>query len=270
MLLEHRRRLATSNSCEPSVHLSPFVGAYWSRAAFHDGRTMRVLPDASSYIIFELAGEIAGAAYLVGTHLQPILVELNGEVDRVGIRFRPGMASLLFGISARDLRHPVSGLHDAGIRLPSSLLDELSNADFRSRVGAIEEWLLDQLAGLKPPALAAQAETTRLLHAVIKGIGPRDLTEFTGWSERKTQRFFLKRFGASAARLRRLSRFRRSLAILEADDHAPRAIISTQLGYSDQAHMCRDFREFAGTDISSLLSERRSVGNVQAAGQSTI
>lgn len=265
-------RLATqSDICEPSLRLSPFVGAYWTRAAFHDGRTMRVLPDASSYIIFELAGEIAGSAYLVGTHLRPILVELNGEVDRVAIRFRPGMANLLFGISARDIRHRVSGLRDACIGLPLSLLDVLSKtADFRSRVDAIEDWLLDQLSELKPSALATQTETTQLFHAVIRGVGPRDLTELTGWNERKTQRFFLERFGASAATLRRWSRFRRSLAILEADDHPSRAIVSTQLGYSDQAHMCREFREFAGTDIGSLLSERRSVGNVQAAGQSTI
>lgn len=272
MLLEHGRKLATqSRICEPSARLSPFVGAYWSRAALHDGRTMRVLPDASSYIIFELAGEIAGSAYLVGTHLRPILVELKGDVDRMGIRFRPGMANLLFGISAKDLRNRLSGLSNACIRSPSSLLGELSEAhDFQSRVGAIENWLLDQLSELKPSALATQTETARVFRAVIRGIGPRDLTQLTGWNERKTQRFFLERFGASAATLRRWSRFRRSLAMLEAEDHPSRAIVSAQLGYSDQAHMCREFHEFAGTDIGSLLSERRNVGNVQAAGQSTI
>jgi len=78
---------------------------------------------------------------------------------------------------------------------------------------------------------------------------------------------FLARFGASAATIRRLSRFRRSLADLEARAHPSRASASAHLGYSDQAHMCREFREFAGTDIGSLLAERRSVGIVQAAGQ---
>jgi hypothetical protein len=137
-------RVATlSKSCDPNVRLNPFVDAYWSRAAFHDGRTMRVLPDASSYLIFELAGERAGSAYVVGTHLRPIVVELNGEVDRVGITFRPGMANMLLRVSARDFRDRVGSLRDARIRLPPSLLDGLSKVpDFRSRVGAIESWLL--------------------------------------------------------------------------------------------------------------------------------
>jgi AraC-like DNA-binding protein len=230
---------------------------------------MRVLPDVSSYLIFELAGEMAGASYLVGTQLRPILVKLNGEVDRLGIRFRPGMASLLFCVSAGDLRDRVAGLNEVHVQLPSSLLDELAGAPhFRSRVNAMENWLTDRLAKLKPSALAAQTVTDRLFHAVIRGAGPRDLSRLTGWNERKIQRFFRERFGASAATLRRWSRFHRSLARLEAAENPSRAIVSTELGYSDQAHMCREFREFSGTAIGSLLAERRSVGNVQAAGQS--
>jgi hypothetical protein len=232
---------------------------------------MRVLPEASSYVIFELAGEIAGSAYLVGTLLRPVLVELRGEVDRVGIRFRPGMASLLLDLSASDFRDKVAGLSAACIRLPPSLLDELSGAaDFRSRIGVLENWLLRRLSRREPSALAAQTETGRLFRAVMRGAGPRDLAELTGWNERKIQRVFLERFGASAATLRRWSRFRRTLSVLETANHSSRAMVATQQGYSDQAHMCREFREFAGTDIRSLLAERRSVGNVQAAGQSAL
>ncbi|HET8695910.1 MAG TPA: helix-turn-helix domain-containing protein [Gammaproteobacteria bacterium] len=264
--------LATqSHICNPSEALRPFVDSYWSRAAFDDGRSMRLLPEASSYVIFELAGEIAGSAYMVGTLLRPVLVELRGEVDRVGIRFRPGMASVLLGLSASDFRDRVAGVSDASIPLPLSLIDELAGAaDFQSRVGAIENWLLRQWAQLEPSALAAQTVTARLFRAVGGGAGPRDVAALTGWNERKTQRLFLERFGASAATLRRWSRFRRALAALEAADRPTRASVAARLGYSDQAHMCREFREFAGTDIGSLLAERRSVGNVQAAAQSAL
>lgn len=229
---------------------------------------MRVLPDASSYLIFEFAGKMAGSAYFVGTQLRPILVELDGQVDRVGIRFRPGMANLFFGMSASDLRDRVASLNDACIQLPTSLLDEFSaRPDLRSRIDAIDDWLSRRLSKLEPSALEAQIETTQLLRAVIGGVGPRELRMLTGWNERKTQRYFRERFGVSAATLARWSRFRRSLAILESERRQSRAILSAQLGYSDQAHMCREFREFAGTGIGSLLAERQSVGNIQAAGQ---
>lgn len=229
---------------------------------------MRVLPDASSYILFDLAGETAGSATIVGTLLRPVLVPLRGEVDRVGITLRPGAAHLLFGISARDLRNRVVGLRDVSARFRSSLLDEVSAAvDSRARVAIVEDWLLGELERLRPSTLARHAETSRLFQAVDRGAGPRALEGLTGWDERKIQRAFLTRFGASAATLRRLRRFRRTLAVLEAGDHPTRASVSTQLGYSDQAHMCREFREFAGTGIGSLLAERRNVGIVQAAGQ---
>lgn len=229
---------------------------------------MRVLPDASSYIIFDLAGEMAGSAYVVGTLLRSVMVPLRGEVDRIGITLRPGVANLLFGIAAKDVRNGVVRLDDVCARWQPSLLEELLAArDFRERIGLVECWLLGELARLEQSALLMHSETNRLFHALERGAGPRALTELTGWNERKLQRFFLTRFGASAATLKRLTRFHRSLAVLEAETQPSRASVSADLGYSDQAHMSREFREFAGTDIGSLLAERRSVGNVQAAGQ---
>jgi AraC-like DNA-binding protein len=264
--------LATqSRIIAPDVRLRPYVEAHWCRTAREDGRTMRVLPDASSYVLFDLAGEMAGSAYVVGMLLHPVLVPLRGDVDRVGIKLRPGAANLLFGTPARDVRNRVVQLGDVSARFRPSLLDELSAADdFRARVGVVERWLLGELDRLRPSTLAIHAETNRLLDAVDRGARPRDLRDLTGWNERKIQRIFHTRFGASAATIRRLSRFRRSLAVLEAGEHASRASASSHLGYSDQAHMCREFREFAGTDIGSLLAERRHVGNVQAAGQGAV
>lgn len=260
-----------SEISEPDIRLRPFVEAVWRRAAREDGRNMRVLANASPYILFDLAGESAGSAYVVGTLLQPVLVPLRGEVDRVGITLRPGAANLLFGIPARELSNRVVGLRDLNTRLPPSLVEKLSDAgNFRARVGVIEDWLLGELERLKPSALTAHTETNGLFHAVDRGAGPQALTALTGWNERKLQRQFLTRFGATAATIRRLSRFRRSLTALETEDHPSRASASAHLGYSDQAHMCREFREFAGTDIGSLLAERRSVGIVQAAGQRAV
>jgi hypothetical protein len=232
---------------------------------------MRVLAEPSSYILFELAGERAGSASVIGTLLRPVLVPLRGDVDRVGIKLRPGAANLFFGLSARDARGRVIGLGDVSSRFRPALFDELLAArDFRARVHVVETWLLGELTRLRPSQLAIHAETNRLFHAVARGAGRKELIELTGWGERKIQRIFLTRFGASAATLRRLTRFRRSLTTFETEIHSSRASASADLGYSDQAHMCREFREFAGTDIGSLLSERRSVGIVQAAGQRAV
>jgi hypothetical protein len=102
---------------------------------------MRVLAEASSYILFELAGERAGSASVVGTLLRPVLVPLRGDVDRVGIKLRPGAANLFFGLSARDVCDRNSATSVPGFGLRSSMnswrLRTCALACMSSRTGCV-------------------------------------------------------------------------------------------------------------------------------------
>jgi hypothetical protein len=155
-----------------------------------------------------------------------------------------------------DVRNRAVGLND--VRFRPSLFDELSRAiDFRAHVGIVEDWLLDELERLRPSTL--HSETNRLFHAVDRGAGPRALMELTGWNERRIQRFFLTRFGASAATIRRLRRFRRSLAVLEAEAHPSRARVAAHLGFSGVARFDRVggvARDAGAVDAARIPVER--------------
>jgi hypothetical protein len=125
-------------------------------------------------------------------------------------------------------------------------------------VHVVENWLRGELTRLKPSQLAMHDETNRLFHAVARGAGQKELMELTGWNERKIQRLFLTRFGASAATIRRLSRFRRSLTALESEIHPSRASASADLGATATRRTCA--ASFANSPAPTSDPCSRNVG----------
>src|SRR5262249_59217722 len=77
-------------------------------------------------------------------------------------------------------------------------------------------------------------------------------------SGRQLERRFLDEVGIPPKRLARIVRFQRALRVLAARQAGERgADLAARLGYADQAHFIRDFREFAGhtpTEHASLES----------------
>jgi len=250
----------------PSTALRPFVEAYWQRKVETGApTTMRVLPDASCDIIIELSGPLAGQAYVVGTQLRPIGVPLSAGTERVGMRFRLGMAGFVLGAALHQVRDRFAPLDAMSIPLSARLIEQLiAQRSLRARAPIIEGWLLARLAKLQPDQREVR-EASALQTMVRAGAGPRSIAAATGWNARRVQRVFRDRFGASVATLKRWRRFQLALERLEAGAFATHAAAAFELGFADEAHMCREFQVFAGASPSALLAERADVGNVQAA-----
>jgi AraC-like DNA-binding protein len=250
----------------PSPRLKPFVEGYWQRqGTFEREKKIRVSADACTKIIFELAPTPWPSCYVVGTQLAPIIVVMAGKVDRVGIRFRPGMAGFflsrtLEGLSSRLTSFaflPITDGEEVRARLAAG-------SSLAERVSILEPWLLSLLSTRRSD-LRDMLETARLNRGFRRGLSPSELAAAMGLQERQLQRICRERFGATAAALHRLHRFQ----ALQARLHGPPselADLAAELRFSDQAHMAREFRHFAGTTISSFLRERAVVGNVQDGG----
>ena len=58
----------------------------------------------------------------------------------------------------------------------------------------------------------------------------------------------------------RILRFRRALAEFETDDGRRFAEIAQQCGYYDQAHLNREFRDFAGVTPSDIVASKLPAG----------
>ena len=109
-----------------------------------------------------------------------------------------------------------AGLADAGCPPPTSLgLDALARTHGRAPIG----WICDQL----------------------------------GRSRRYLATRFREQIGLPPKTVARILRFDRAVALLERGD-VSLAQLAFECGYYDQAHLTRDFREFAGTSPAKLLA----------------
>jgi hypothetical protein len=162
----------------PPASLAPHVGCFWSRTASYDAagapRTHRVLPDGCVDIVVDLAAPASPApdssvsltALAVGAMTGPLILTDDANTSFLGVRFRPGVAGVLFGI-------PVSELTDERVPLadvwPESeaLCEGLAGApDTIGRIRTLSASVARRLLaahGGPPRAVLAAAARERLL-----------------------------------------------------------------------------------------------------------
>ena len=88
---------------------------------------------------------------------------------------------------------------------------------------------------------------------------PLGIAEVVGLSRRQLGRLFRERIGITPKSLGRLGRFQRALRALDGGSRTSLAAVATKAGYFDQAHLCRDFRLFAGTTPAGYRREMREL-----------
>jgi transcriptional regulator GlxA family with amidase domain len=79
-----------------------------------------------------------------------------------------------------------------------------------------------------------------------------------GISSRQLERRFLREIGIGPKLLGRIVRFQQVFRAVERLDSAW-ASIAVECGYYDQAHLIRDFNQFAGQTPAVLLAERSAL-----------
>lgn len=139
---------------------------------------------------------------------------------------------------------PCPGFHDDWIALPAvSPLAALADPDPRIAI----ERLVQAFAAVAPSPLG---------RATLAAASPGDLAARLALPPRQLQRIFARAFGVSPrAYLRRL----RFAATLREVQHQadPLADMAAAQGYADQAHMARDFRDFAGMPPSAARTRAK-------------
>ncbi len=264
----------------PSPSLRPFVDRFWIQTAEEDGgqgggqnggqaadepAAHRVLPDGCIDVIVHL--DDGGAAELVGTMTRAIVVP--GGASRVAaVRFAPGGAAPLLGISAAELTDRAPSLGDVRAAARALPLDGVvrSDRDAPAAVAALlERRLLDRLArsiGVPRPDATVARAVQRLFSAQPPSMAA--LAAELGWSVQHLRRLFAQHVGISPKELGRVARLQRAVARLQRDPREPLAMAAVALGYFDQAHMARDFRLLAGATPAEVRAEVGSIFPIQS------
>lgn len=168
----------------------------------------------------------------------------------VGVSFRPGMAAGILGVSMEQLR-------DAHV--PLEELWGYRGLDFHERLASVHDSraalrLLESelIARIHRPLLIHPAVTHALQSSRSKTESVRigEIQKRSGYSARHFIELFRSSIGLAPKHYYRVQRFSAALTRI-AQGNSKLADVATSVGYSDQAHLSREFRELAGVSPSA-------------------
>jgi AraC-like DNA-binding protein len=168
----------------------------------------------------------------------------RGEV--VGVAFRPGAAGAVLGV-------PMTDLADHHVTL-STLWGKRGQELHQRMMAAVDPM---EIFGILERDFSACIQHSLLMHPAIahalKSWSPTwpparvsDVQLESGYSPRHFIGLFRSAIGLTPKHYYRIQRFNSVLRYLASGRNGDLAEIAALAGYSDQAHLTRDFREFAG------------------------
>ena len=256
---------------KPTPRLRPFIECFWTLEG--DGPVglsspERILPDGCAELILNFGDrflqhsdnnqrELQPRYFLVGQMTGPILISPCGRVELLGIRFQPGGTRAFLGVPAHEFKDRVVELGDLSRKFERELLQACAaQPSLAGKIAAAERFLAVQFTASK-----ADSDLLTLAGNVIdyRGLVSVDeLASAAGISGRQLERRFLLEVGIGPKLLARIVRFQQ---VFRAMDEANAAWVDVALacGYYDQAHLIRDFKQFARQTPSVLLANQTAL-----------
>lgn len=191
-------------------------------------------------------------SFAAGLFAGPVLIESLGASHCLQIDFTPLGARRFFGLPMREFTDRMvsldAALGNAGIRLR----ERLGNLRcWDQRFDLAERFVLDRIAGMAAPPRQL-VEGYRWIEAAGGQIKVEKLAEHVGWSRKHLVNRFMSEVGVGPKTVARLARFGRALATAQRSPSL--AALAADCGYSDQAHMTREFQALAGLPPTALIS----------------
>ena len=257
----------------PPPDLASAVEAIWLAR----GRTLHrrevVLPNGAVELIVNLADPqwvVASAlhpqrhyreAFVAGPQRGPLRIEDDGETDLLGVRFRPGGIVPWLRLPLGALTDRIEHAEDLALRWVRELRARLLEAP--------HDLARSQLAVDALSRNRTFPGVDRRVRDVLTAIGRdpelpniRSLAARVGVSHKHLDELFHRGVGFGPRTLRRVLRFHSVVDSLRGSPPATVrwAQVAARAGFSDQSHMIREFRAFAGHTPADFLRLRTDDG----------
>jgi AraC-like DNA-binding protein len=261
----------------PNPHLAPFVECFWTLASEETEQLQtkpsahaqleRILPDGCVELILNFGAQFREqkddgrqepqpVLFLVGQMTRPMLISPNGRVELIGIRFHPGGTLPFLRIDMHELTNQVVELAALSRDLERSLVlrmeEARSLASLTLKIAVLEKLLAGLLRDSKH-----ESRLSELVGQIVSRGGQvtvDELAQDSGVSSRQLERRFLSEVGIGPKLLCRILRFQQVFRAVERNDSGW-ASVATDCGYYDQAHLIRDFQQFARQTPNVLFAQ---------------
>jgi AraC-like DNA-binding protein len=230
----------------PRGPLSRYVRHYWL-SLNNDAPVYTALPDGCVDLVLEVAPDDHGA-WIYGSTTRPTDIACSQGAHYLGIRFQPGQSRHFIDVDACELTDARVELH-ALMSFPAEVI--------ATRI--ISGALFSDLDDILTTTLSRSQPEASLIDHVIQHIEARHglvsieavATRF-GKSRRQLERTFAQTVGVPLKFFCTLARLRHAARMISQSSQRPLTTIAGDAGYSDQAHMTRDFRRLAGVTPAQL------------------
>jgi AraC-like DNA-binding protein len=252
----------------PAPALRPYIRCYWTlRAdAAGDAGAQRVLPDGCVEIIINLGArfirhDASGSAerqpleLVVGPTTRHMTIAPSGAIRLVGVRFAPGGAVPFLSVALREVRDSAPSLADVASPLIGAVAERLAVAPSGAEGSVLDAALGARLARARRLTDHRVLASVRAARASVRPLRVDALMSLTGLGARQLERTFRDHVGFGPKTLCRLDRFQRVVRVIDPGMRTSWARLAAQHGYADQSHLAREFRKFAGTNLTSYLRE---------------
>jgi AraC-like DNA-binding protein len=236
--------------------------SYWEQT--RSFTTRRELAGTSGVLIYALGAPLelvgadgcsltvkAGEAFVGGIANATSLSRALGSQAGIQIFLPPATLSSVIGAPIAEVANRVVPLSDFLGRVATDLGSALCDAvTAEARFEHLDSFLVDRCArehrGFEP--------VTWAMKRLKQSAGPATamLAREIGWSRQHFIRRFRAATGFSPDQFRRLTRFERFVATLSAVPNRTLATLAADAGYSDQAHLTREVRNFSNMTPGEL------------------
>jgi AraC-like DNA-binding protein len=233
---------------EAAEVLHHHVGCFWVVTA-EQNATIRVVPDGSTSLSIQLQNGRSSGWVLRGPLLRPDERRFTSSATLVGVRLRPGVAFILSGIPAHET---VGRRIKLTAALPfRELVASVSQTPLQY-IDALQQFLIGRLENASVHASVAKA-----IHEIERQRGlsrVSDVAAQCGVSARHLNRLMHLWVGYGTKSFANIVRFQATLREIDSAPAQSGAVLASETGYFDQAHLTLALGRFAGETPRRLAS----------------
>lgn len=270
----------TYQEFKPSAILQPYVDTYWLLSfegiAGEFSPDQYCIPIGMAEIVITIDDgdydiNVNGQWYplpnrlVCGVYNDKVIWRAKGATRKFGIRLKPETLHTLFKAPSSVLYTDYTDFENIVGNNTNRFVEQLAEApDAATLISRAEAFLQSQLNKHKEENNYL-IEAVKLIRSSKGSISVDEICKSVYVSPRQLQRSFQEKMGLSPKAYQRLIRFRNVYRDMQSlKTVGGWAGLSYNLGYADQAHLIREFKEFTGFMPTELLSNKNHVYGLAA------